>query len=346
MFEDLNVGTLLVTVIGFAIVGFGIWRAIASRGPKRKSKDNVDLPSGAVTCAGCNKDVAPDAGYAIYVGATEGTRSDNRIFLSTSSSGRAAELGTLLYCEQCGDSLFTEEMWQQAKPVEIEMDVADLETLEGRNARSEVISSSVVLRAKRLGFGVSQARAESRELTKEWWRDKRDTYRAAFIGLTQSFLAVLLYVALLVGPAIVLKRFFDVEISTGAAVGVGLVFLLRMIVKAEEKRRTLARPDMTSANKPTVPPELPIRNVPSAPEYANSEVRILADSGIDILLSRDLSSGVIAHLSKGELLRLGSSTEIDGREWFEAETGTKVRGYALGPSIRSRCEREKAAPAN
>src|ERR1017187_8152703 len=57
------------------------------------------------------------------------------------------------------------------------------------------------------------------------------------------------------------------------------------------------------------------------------------DSGLKIYMERNLGSQIIAELSEGVEVQLGTCTISDGREWLEATVGGAV-GYVLAPSAR------------
>jgi hypothetical protein len=82
------------------------------------------------------------------------------------------ELGALLYCEECANVLFTDRIWDNAKPLRVEMTPEDAHSAEGRDARSEVIDFSIALAAKRRGVSSSQALRDARELGDLWWIDQ------------------------------------------------------------------------------------------------------------------------------------------------------------------------------
>jgi hypothetical protein len=57
------------------------------------------------------------------------------------------------------------------------------------------------------------------------------------------------------------------------------------------------------------------------------------DDDLTLYKERDLSSSVIARVSKGRKIQLGAPELIDGREWMAATLDNSV-GYVLGPSAR------------
>jgi len=134
--------------------------------------------TGCFTCEHCGATVFRGQGYSAYSEAIEGRTSNSRYFVAIGPGGveaadRSAEcLGGVFYCDRCGDTLFTDTVWEKAAPVRIEMDPDDVNTVEGKAARSEVIAFGIALPAKRRGWGAGETRDRSRKLAVLWWTDR------------------------------------------------------------------------------------------------------------------------------------------------------------------------------
>jgi hypothetical protein len=204
-----------------------------------------------VSCARCSQGILPNQGYVMYSDAIQGTGPDHQLFIATggrsddisrrerqNSKNETSELGTVLYCEGCANTLFTADVWQEAKALEVKMDAEDLQSPEGREARSEVIDFSVALRAKRRGFDAQQARSESLELAKMWWQDQDKARQAAKEGLFsigESFGKVTSFFVIAVGTGLVLRA-FGVNAPVGAAIGLALWYAYTFfIIRGRQK---------------------------------------------------------------------------------------------------------------
>ena len=209
-----------------------------------------------VSCAHCGKGILPDKGYVMYSEAIEGTGPDHRPFIAAgtrlddirgrqgqNSKNEMRELGPILYCEECANALFTKEVWQEAKALEVEMDADDLQCPEGKDARSEVIGFSIALRAKRRGFDSQQARSESRELAKMWWQDQDRARQAAKEGLVRlggSSGGILSFFVIVLGTALVLSG-TGVSESVGAGIGLACWYAYRFFVIRERQKAGYGR---------------------------------------------------------------------------------------------------------
>ena len=172
----------------------------------------------------------------MYSEAHGGIGPDHRLFFATSAplgtatagqkaaaQCRATELGTMLYCDGCGDVVFTEKVWKEAKALRVEMDPEDINTPEGWQARSEVVYSSIALRAKRRGYNSERTRGESRALAEIWWKDQSEAKRVAEQGLINMGVSfgpnsVLRFVVIVLGTALLLKL-LGFDQSVGIPIG-------------------------------------------------------------------------------------------------------------------------------
>ena len=140
--------------------------------------------SNDAACARCGSDLLTGQGYAVYSGAYEGMAADHRVFFTGAGNDGIEKddierkpLSAMLYCEECADALFTEEVWKNAKALRVDMPQAEVECAEGRAARFEVIDFSIALRARRSGSTPSQARSNARALGQLWWTSPDETKR-------------------------------------------------------------------------------------------------------------------------------------------------------------------------
>lgn len=72
-------------------------------------------------------------------------------------------------------------------------------------------------------------------------------------------------------------------------------------------------------------------------------IRTLDDS-LRVFQNHDLNSDVIRQIPQGLEIQLGAATEIDGREWIEANLPDGAVGYVLGSSVRSHTAVVKIEP--
>jgi len=115
-------------------------------------------------------------GYAVFSEVHEGIAADHRVFFGAPGPGGTEDgdiesklLDVMLYCESCAHGLFTKKVWEEAKPLRVDMAPEDADDATGREARSEVIDFSIALRAKHRGLTPSEARGDARELGRLWW---------------------------------------------------------------------------------------------------------------------------------------------------------------------------------
>ena len=145
-------------------------------------------------CSCCGSQIAHGHGFAMYSEATEAISADHRVFfdaadlpseedgnvregpLGASPSGECTNATCpgrfLLYCEECANALFTKKVWEDAKPVKVELQPDDVDPGKCNEARTAVINVGVTLRQKRLGITPSQAFWEARQFGKLWWKDQ------------------------------------------------------------------------------------------------------------------------------------------------------------------------------
>jgi hypothetical protein len=135
-------------------------------------------------CARCGREIPIGQGYAVYSEANEGIAADRRLFFSAPGPGGTEDgdieskpLGVMLYCEDCADTLFTEKVWEDAKPLRIEMTPEHVDDPEGKAARFEAIDFSIALREKSRGVAPAQARLDARMLGELWWTDRSEAER-------------------------------------------------------------------------------------------------------------------------------------------------------------------------
>jgi hypothetical protein len=132
-----------------------------------------------VVCQRCNSRISPGEGYAVCPEAAQGFTADRRLFLATTTPGsfekgdtEIRKLDIALYCSGCASAAFTKKVWDEARALRVEMDSQDTTTLEGRQARSEVLDFAIALPAKRRGLSPEQARNEAHELGQLLWKDQ------------------------------------------------------------------------------------------------------------------------------------------------------------------------------
>ena len=134
------------------------------------------------TCARCDSPIMPGHGYAVYSEASEGVAADHRVFFTAPGPAgmekgdiECKQLDAMLYCEECADALFTEKIWKDAKALRVDIAPEDVDGVEGKEARFEVIDFSIALRAKRDGLTPSEARRDAHTLGQRWWKDQNAT---------------------------------------------------------------------------------------------------------------------------------------------------------------------------
>ena len=133
-------------------------------------------------CARCDSPIPTGQGYAVYSEASEGIAADQRVFFTAPGPAGMEKgdiernlLDAMLYCEKCGDALFTEKVWKNAKALRVDIAPEDVNGTEGKEARFEVIDFSIALRAKRGGLTLIEARQEALRLGEQWWKDPSAT---------------------------------------------------------------------------------------------------------------------------------------------------------------------------
>jgi hypothetical protein len=101
---------------------------------------------------------------------------DGYLVFSEATDMFGTVVGTELFCENCANGLFTDEIWATAKPTSVEIDLGG--GVAGvRQAQKQVINFSIAIRAKRRGLTAAQAQQEARKIAQLWWKDKRAAER-------------------------------------------------------------------------------------------------------------------------------------------------------------------------
>ena len=111
-----------------------------------------------------------------------------------------------------------------------------------------------------------------------------------------------------------------------------IIFLpLYLIVRKPIQRPP---PDDESRRTESLVAALAARPADTSQSMAGRKVRTF-DDGLVVYEGCDVNSAVISRPLKGSEIQLGSSSEIEEREWLEAALHDGKRGYILASSARS-----------
>ena len=128
---------------------------------------NVLVPT--AICDLCNNKIPTGEGYYVY------SETEMGIAISDMPNNNVV-IGSMLYCENCANSLFTDEIWAEAKNIVFEFD-GKLNRANLRQAQRQAFAYSIAMRAKRRGLSATQSRQEAKEIAQLWWKDKQAAER-------------------------------------------------------------------------------------------------------------------------------------------------------------------------
>ena len=88
------------------------------------------------------------------------------------------EMGVMVICESCANKVFTEDVWREAKPIAVEVDLDLIIDPFGYMSKLQQVNDySIAMRAKGRGLGPAEARQEARELAQLWRKDESAAVR-------------------------------------------------------------------------------------------------------------------------------------------------------------------------
>jgi hypothetical protein len=80
-----------------------------------------------------------------------------------------------------------------------------------------------------------------------------------------------------------------------------------------------------------------IRRIGPEQQLTGYTVEVFDPTGLELRPDRDLQKPPLRVAHKGERLRLGAASEVDGRKWYQLDSPADSSQYVLSASVRSRC---------
>lgn len=108
-------------------------------------------------CDRCSTKVETGGGYAVY---------------STAQLIPGQDVGEMLLCENCANELFTEKIWDEAKPITVEIDSSmDFDAI--KRVQRQLNDFAIAMLAKNRGLSPAQTQQEAQEIAQLWWKDRQ-----------------------------------------------------------------------------------------------------------------------------------------------------------------------------